>query len=269
MTVVGAALPHESASAHVSGDALYTDDLAGRFPHLLHAWPVLAPHAHARVTSLDAAPALNEPGVVHVLTGGDARGEANSGPTRHDEPLFPTEVMFHQQPIAWVLADSLDAAQRGAARVAAGYEALPAILTIDAAIRAGSFLSAPLRLARGDVSVMESSPVRVAGELFIGGQEHFYLETNAAIASVDETGGIHVHASTQHPSETQEIVARVLGVPRHQVTVECVRMGGAFGGKEVQANAFAAVAALGAAKTGRPVRVRLTRQLDDAAEHGG
>jgi xanthine dehydrogenase large subunit len=262
--VVGTPLPHESATGHVSGDALYTDDLAGRFPHLLHAWPVTAPHAHARVTLLDVAPALAEAGVVHVLTAGDARGEPNSGPNRHDEPLFPTEVMFHQQPIAWVLADSLDAAQRGAARVAASYEVLPAILTIDAAIRAGSFLSAPLRLARGDLSALQSSPVRIEGELSIGGQEHFYLETNSAIASVDETGGILVHSSTQHPSETQEIVARVLGVPRHQVTVECIRMGGAFGGKEVQANAFAAVAALGASKTGRPVRVRLTRQLDMA-----
>jgi xanthine dehydrogenase large subunit len=266
--VVGQPVPHESARGHVTGEAHYTDDLCARFPHLLHAWPVVAPHAHARVLGINPAPALEEPGVVHVLTAADVRGEGNTGPTRHDEPLFPTEVMFHQQPVAWVLGDTLDAAQRGARRVVVDYEPLPAILTIEDAIAADSFLTAPLRLARGDTAVIAAalgaSPVRVEGELFIGGQEHFYLETQAAIAWVDETGGIELHSSTQHPAETQEVVSRVLGVPRHQVTVECVRMGGAFGGKEVQANAFAAIAALGAAKTGRPVRVRLTRQLDMA-----
>ena len=106
--------------------------------------------------------------------------------------------------------------------------------------------------------------MRCTGELRIGGQEHFYLETQAALAWLDETGGVALHSSTQHPSETQEVVARVLGVPRHHVTVECLRMGGGFGGKETQASAWAAVAALGAWKTRRPVRVRLTRQLDMA-----
>jgi len=119
-------------------------------------------------------------------------------------------------------------------------------------------------LARGDVSTIDSSALQIDGELSIGGQEHFYLETQAAIAWVDETGGVAAQSSTQHPTETQEIIARVLGLTRNQVTVECLRMGGAFGGKEVQANAWAAVAALGAWKTGRPVRVRLTRELDMA-----
>jgi xanthine dehydrogenase large subunit len=172
--------------------------------------------------------------------------------------------MFHRQPVAWVLAESLEAARRGAARVHAEYEPLPAVLTIEEAIAADSFLTAPLRLTRGDASVISTSALRIEGELAIGGQEHFYLETQSAIAWVDETGGLSLQVSTQHPSETQEIVARVLGRARHDVTVECVRMGGAFGGKEVQANAWAAVAALGAWKTGRPVRVRLTRQLDMA-----
>jgi xanthine dehydrogenase large subunit len=148
--------------------------------------------------------------------------------------------------------------------VRAEFEPLPAILTIEQAIAAGSFLTDMFRLSRGDVSVLDASALRIDGELSIGGQEHFYLETQAAVAWVDEAGGIAVHSSTQHPSETQEIVARVLGLTRNQVTVECLRMGGAFGGKEVQANAWAAIAALGASKTGRPVRVRLTRTLDMA-----
>ncbi len=117
MTIAGKPLPHESARGHVTGGAIYTDDLLGRVPNLLHAWPVTAPHAHARVTSLDAAPALEEPGVLTTLTAADVPGEGDTGPSRHDEPLFPAEVMFHRQPVAWVLGETLDAAQRGAARV--------------------------------------------------------------------------------------------------------------------------------------------------------
>jgi len=262
VTLVGRPVPHESARGHVTGEALYTDDLLGRLPGLLHAWPVLAPHAHARLVRLDVSAATNEPGVLTVLTADDVRGEGDTGPTRHDEPLFPAEVMFHRQPVAWALADTLEGARRGAARVVAEYEELPAILTIQDAIAGESFLAPPLRLARGDLGVMTTSALRFEGELSIGGQEHFYLETQSALAWIDETGGVVVQSSTQHPSETQEIVARVLGLARHQVTVECLRMGGAFGGKETQANTWAAIAALGAAKTGRPVRVRLTRALD-------
>ena len=262
MTITGQPVPHESAHGHVTGEALYTDDLCGRFPNLLHAWPVCAPHAHALVTTLATEPALDEPGVITVLTGADVPGEGNSGCNRHDEPLFPREVMFHGQPVAWVLGETLEAARRGAERVTAEYAPLPAILTIEQAIEAGSYLTEPLRLADGDMSALASSALRIDGELAIGGQEHFYLETQASIAWVDESGFVSLHSSTQHPSETQEVVARVLGLRRHHVTVECLRMGGAFGGKEVQANPWAAIAALGAWKTRRPVSVRLTRQLD-------
>jgi xanthine dehydrogenase large subunit len=264
LKIAGKAVPHESAREHVTGEALYTDDLVQRFPQALHAWPVLSPHAHALVKSIDGAAALLEPRVVTVLTAADVPGEGDSGSNRHDEPLFPTEVMYHSQPVAWVLGETLDAAQRGAARVAADYEPLPAILTIQDAIDAESFHSAPLRLARGEVSAIDSSALRFEGKLEIGGQEHFYLETQCAIAWLDETGGVAAHSSTQHPAETQEVIARVLGIPRSRVTVECLRMGGAFGGKEVQANPWAAIAALGAWKTRRPVRVRLTRALDFA-----
>src|SRR5690348_8493350 len=262
MKVAGQPVPHESARGHVTGEALYTDDLVARFPGILHAWPVLAPHAHARIKHLDVAPALTESGVCTVLTAADVPGENDCGPNRHDEPVFPSEVMFHSQPVAWVLGETLEAARRAAERVRVEYEPLPPVLTIEQAIAAQSFHVGPVHLNRGDASVIESSPLRFTGELAIGGQEHFYLETMSAIAWLDETGGVGIESSTQHPGEVQEIVARVLGVPRHQITVECLRMGGAFGGKEVQSNCYAAVAALGARKTRRPVRVRLTRALD-------
>lgn len=256
---------HESARGHVTGEALYTDDLAARMPGILHAWPVLSPHAHALLTHLDASDAMQTARVVATLTDEDVPGEGNVGASRHDEPLFPLEITFHSQPVAWVLGETLEAARLGADRVSAEYRALPALLTIQDSIGAGSFHAGPLHIRRADAAAsIAGSPHRLSGELAIGGQEHFYLETQCALARLDESGGIIVESSTQHPSETQEIVARVLGLARNQVTVECLRMGGAFGGKEVQANPYAAIAALGAWKTKRPVRVRLPRRLDMA-----
>ncbi len=160
-------------------------------------------------------------------------GVADSGAARRDEPLFPKEVLYHHQPVAWVLGSTLEAARLGAARVTARYRPLDSILSIEDALAQASFHSGPLVIERGAAAdALARSPHRIEGEIRIGGQEHFYLETQSAIAWLDETGGVALHCSTQHPSETQEIVARVLGVPRHQVTVECLRMGGAFGGKE-------------------------------------
>ena len=258
-------IPHESARGHVTGSALYTDDLTDRFPGTLHAWPVLAPAAHGVVLSLEVSSALTEPGVHTVLTADDVPGEGNYGPVRHDEPLFPEEFLHYHQPLAWVLGETLEAAQRGAAKVAVAFDPRPAILTIPQAIAEQSFTSPPITLRRGNAAeALTESPYRLQGEVAMGGQEHFYLETQCALAWIDETGGVRAHSSTQHPSETQEIIARVLGVPRHMVGVECLRMGGAFGGKETQANPWAAIAALGAWKTRRPVRVRLTRALDIA-----
>jgi xanthine dehydrogenase large subunit len=258
-------MPHESARAHVTGDALYTDDLVGQFPGILHAWPVMAPVAHAQISSLNTDPALNEPGVFTTLTGNDVPGEGNAGANRRDEPLFPTEIMYYQQPVAWVLAETLEAARRGAKRVKVDCVPLPPILGIDEAIAQNSFHSGPLRSARGDAaSAIAASPHKISGELSIGGQEHFYLETQCAIARPDAAGGIIVDSSTQHPSGDQEVIARVLGIPLASVVVQCLRMGGAFGGKEVQSHYWAAIAALGAWKTKRPVRVRLPRVLDMA-----
>jgi xanthine dehydrogenase large subunit len=260
--VVGETMPHESAALHVTGRALYTDDVTPSTHGLLHAWPVQSPHAHARVTALRVDAAYAESGVVRVLTAEDVPGTNDSG-TKHDEPLFPAEVMHHGQAVCWVLAETLEAARRGATRVEVEYEPLPALLTIQDAIAAGSFQGARPTAGRGDV---EAALARAAyvfeGETEMAGQEHFYLETQASLAEVDDGGQVFVQSSTQHPSETQEVVAHVLGLANHAVTVQCLRMGGGFGGKEVQANGYAAVAALGATLTGRPVRVRLNRTQD-------
>ncbi|WP_291431263.1 xanthine dehydrogenase molybdopterin binding subunit [Deinococcus sp.] len=259
---VGEATAHESAALHVTGHALYTDDLGVRLQNLLHAWPVGSPHAHARVTGLDTQAAHAVPGVVRVLTAADVPGVNDAG-VKGDEPLFPTEAMYHGHPVAWVLADSEDAARLGAAAVQVSYEPLPSVVTLRGAIAAGAFQGAQSTLARGDVTLGFGQAAHVfTGEFDIGGQEHFYLETNAALAHVDEAGQVFIQSSTQHPTETQEIAAHVLGVPSSHVTVQCLRMGGGFGGKEMQPHGYAAVAALGAALTGRPVRLRLNRTLD-------
>ncbi|GAB3856955.1 xanthine dehydrogenase molybdopterin binding subunit [Nocardioides maradonensis] len=259
---VGLSLNHESAALHVTGAALYTDDLVVRTRDVLHAWPVQAPHAHARVRELRVEPALAVPGVVRVLTAADVPGVNDAG-IKHDEPLFPTEVMFHGHAVCWVLGETLEAARLGAEAVVVQYEQLPALVTVHEAIAAGSFQGTPRRLERGDVDAAFATAAHVfEGDFDFAGQEHFYLETHAALALVDEAGQLFVQSSTQHPSETQEIVAHVLGLASHEVTVQCLRMGGAFGGKEMQPHGYAAIAALGARLTGRPVRLRLNRTQD-------
>ncbi|HEU4742591.1 MAG TPA: xanthine dehydrogenase molybdopterin binding subunit [Meiothermus sp.] len=263
MKIVGKPIPHESAREHVTGRALYSDDLIGRFTNVLHAWPVQAPHAHAKILSLKTEGALEVPGVLQVLTAADVPGHNNIGPVRPDEPLFPDEVMYHAQAVAWVIAETEEAARLGAERVEALYKPLPAVLTLEEAINKQSFLNEPLKVRKGEPEqALLEAPHKLKGKLEIGPQEHFYLETQATLAYLDEYGQVMLQCSTQHPTETQTLVAEVLGLPRNQVTVQCLRMGGGFGGKETQANAWAAVAALAAWKTGRPVRARLNRTQD-------
>ncbi|MGA5065155.1 xanthine dehydrogenase molybdopterin binding subunit [Streptomyces exfoliatus] len=261
-SVVGVSMPHESAALHVTGAALYTDDLVHRTKDVLHAHPVQVMRAHGRITALRTESALAVPGVVRVLTGADVPGVNDAG-MKHDEPLFPDEVMFHGHAVAWVLGETLEAARLGAAAVEVDLDELPSVVTLPEAIAAGSFHGARPVMTTGDVDAGFAESAHVfTGELLFSDQEHFYLETHAALAHIDEAGQVFVQSSTQHPSETQEIVAHVLGLHSHEVTVQCLRMGGGFGGKEMQPHGFAAVAALGARLTGRPVRVRLTRTQD-------
>ena len=260
--VVGVSMQHEAADLHVTGLALYTDDLVNRHVGVLHAYPVQATHTHAHVTSLRTEPALGVPGVVRVLTAADVPGVNDAG-VKHDEPLFPSEVCYRGHAICWVLGETLEAARIGATKVEVEYEPLPSLVTVTEAIAAESFQGARPTVRRGEPEAQWDTCAHVfEGEFEFAGQEHFYLETNAALAHVDENGQVFVQSSTQHPSETQEIIAHVLGRGSHEVTVQCLRMGGGFGGKEMQPHGYAAIAALGATLTGRPVRLRLNRTQD-------
>ncbi|MBI1945204.1 MAG: xanthine dehydrogenase molybdopterin binding subunit [Deltaproteobacteria bacterium] len=257
------ALAHDAAVGHATGGALYVDDLAQRRA-ALDAWPVLAPAAKGAITRLDVQAALAMPGIVAVLTAVDVPGENDVGAVRHDEPLLADgEVRFHGQPVALVVGEGLERCRRAAAAVVVEVAATPPLVGVLAAIEADSFHTAPHVIARGDVeAALASSPHRLSGALFTGGQEHLYLETQAAFAEPGEAGDLVLHSSTQHPSEVQAVVGHVLGLPRHQIVVVSPRMGGGFGGKETQANTTAALVSLAAHVTKRPVRIQLERDVD-------
>ncbi|HEY4118187.1 MAG TPA: xanthine dehydrogenase molybdopterin binding subunit [Byssovorax sp.] len=262
---VGAAhtLKHESAIGHVTGAALYVDDEAQRRP-MLELWPVLAPHARARILRRDATRAREAPGVALVLLAEDIPGDNDVGAIRKDEVLLAKdEVSFHGQIVAVVVGESIAACKAAAKLVEVDYEPLPAILGARAAAEADSFHTTPHVIRRGDARrAVEESPFVVRGELDIGGQEHFYLESHAAWAEAGDDGDVTVVSSTQHPSEVQAVVSHVLHLPRNRVVVQSPRMGGGFGGKETQGNTWAALTALAAVKTRRPVRVQLDRDVD-------
>lgn len=258
-----AAKSHESAVGHVTGTAVYTDDQP-RIQGMLSAWPVRAPHAHARIIKLEVAAAYAIPGVVTVLTPEDVPGENDSSGHNHDEVLLPVdEVSYWGQAVSWVIAESEEAARLGADKVVVDYEALEPLLTIEQAIEADSFHGAPQSMKRGEPqATFGQATHKLEGDIFMNGQDHFYLESHVSWAMPDTEGHMQVYSSTQHPTETQAVVANVLGVAKNQVVVTCLRMGGGFGGKEAQANPWAAIAAVAAHKTGRPVRVRLKRDND-------
>jgi xanthine dehydrogenase large subunit len=260
---VGAAERHESAHLHVSGEALYTDDIA--VPRgTLYAAVGTSAQAHARIRSLDLAAVRAAPGVVAVLTAADIPGENNHGPVVHDDPIFAQELVeYAGQSLFAVVATSTEAARRAARLARVDYEELPAILDIPTALGRRSFILPTRTLRRGDPDArMKEAPHHLSGGFSIGGQDHFYLEGQIALALPGEDGTMHVVSSTQHPSEVQRLVAHCLRLKDKDVLVTCRRMGGGFGGKETQPALFACIAALAARKTDRPVKLRVDRDAD-------
>ncbi|WP_375380973.1 xanthine dehydrogenase molybdopterin binding subunit [uncultured Sphingomonas sp.] len=260
---VSRSLPHDSAEGHVAGLARYADDLSEP-AGMLHCAFGQSVMAHARVASIDLAPVRAAPGVVAVFAAGDIPGDNDVSPVAHDDRLFADgEVVCVGQSLFLVAATSAIAARRAALLAVVDYEPLPHVVTIADAQAAGSLIEASQRMARGDAkAALAASPHRLSGTLEMGGQDHFYLEGQIAVATPGEDGQVHILSSTQHPSEIQHLVARVLGVNHAAVTVEVRRMGGGFGGKETQASLFAAGAALVAAKTGRAAKCRVDRDDD-------
>jgi xanthine dehydrogenase large subunit len=260
---VHSAARHDSAIAHVTGAARYLDDIPN-VAGTLEAALVLSPHPHARIRAIDLSPSLAAPGVVTGISAVDIPGKNNIAPIRSNEPALAAEVAEYEgQPIAAIAAATLDQARAAVKLARIDYEPLPPVLSIEEAMARESFVSPPQLMARGDVEAqLKSSPHRLRGELRCGGQDHFYLEGQIALAIPGESGDMQVWSSTQHPTEVQHGVAHLLGIPFNAVTVEVRRMGGAFGGKESQATIIAGIAALLAWKAKSPVKLRLPRDDD-------
>ncbi|MDK8875121.1 xanthine dehydrogenase molybdopterin binding subunit [Paracoccus sp. SSJ] len=255
---------HDSAVKHVTGLADYTDDLLEPVG-TLHAYLGLSTVAHGRIVGMDLDAVRKAPGVHLVLTAADIPGHNDISPTGlHDEPLLAQdEVQFHGQPIFAVVAETRDQARRACQLARVEYEELPFAIDAISARDAGmGYVTKPLKLKRGDMAEMDRAPRRIEGRLTVGGQEHFYLESQIAFSIPGEDDEVVVNVSTQHPSEVQHMVAHVLGVPSNAVVVNVRRMGGGFGGKESQMNPFACISALAAKKLKRAVKLRPDRDDD-------
>ncbi|QGY29244.1 xanthine dehydrogenase molybdopterin binding subunit [Pantoea cypripedii] len=262
-TGVGRSRKHESADKHVSGEAIYIDDKP-ELPGLLHLCPLLSPHAHARITRLDVQPCYAVPGVVSVLTWRDVPAINDVGPLEPGDPLLAQDkVDYLGQVVIAVAAESPEAARAGVAAAIVEYEPLPAILDVCEALEQGYFVQQPHIHQRGDAdAALARAPHRIQGSFHIGGQEHFYLETQTALVIPGEDANLQVFSSTQNPTEVQKLVAEVMGISMNNVTIDMRRMGGGFGGKETQAAGVACLCAIAASQTRRPAKMRLARRDD-------
>jgi xanthine dehydrogenase large subunit len=261
-------LAHDSAARHVQGSAAYIDDL--REPEgTLHIACGLSPVARGNLKSIDLEAVRAHPGVVAVFVAADVPGVNDVSPSIGGDPMFAEDrVLFHGQVLFAVAAVTRDAARRAARRARVEIDPEAPNVTVDQGEASGEKVLDDYAFERGDVeAALLSAPRRADGVFRIGGQEHFYLEGQAALAIPKEDGEILVHSSTQHPTEVQHVVAKVLGLPDAFVICEVRRMGGGFGGKESQATQWAAIAALAAHRLKRPCKIRLDRD-DDFATTG-
>lgn len=259
---VGKDVPHDSAPGHVTGQSIYVDDMPPQAGELVVDF-VWSPHAHARILSIDLEAARRIEGVAGLYTWRDLAANV-LGPILHDEPLLAEDVCTYRgQLIVVIAAETRAAAAAAKAAIRIEYAELPPILTIEDAMDANAFIGEPRYIRRGDVDGAFAKAKHVIEGVFeCGGQDHFYLESQAALAVPGERGALTVHSSTQHPTEVQESIAHLLGRDMSQVVVLTKRMGGAFGGKEAQATHPAVMAALVASKTKRPARVAYDKDTD-------
>ena len=261
---VGKSLPHDAGTLHVTGTARYIDDIPSP-TNTLHLAFGMADCAAGTITSMNLDAVRAADGVVLVFTADDLPFANDVSPSAHDEPLLTTGTIHYLgQPLFMVVATSHLAARKAARLGKINVDEVTPILTINEALTADSrFEDGPRIWSKGDVdAALKAAPHRLSGTIEMGGQEHFYLEGQAALALPQEGGDMLVHSSTQHPTEIQHKVAEALGVPMHAVRCEVRRMGGGFGGKESQGNALAVGCAVAARATGQPCKMRYDRDDD-------
>ncbi|WP_313477368.1 xanthine dehydrogenase molybdopterin binding subunit [Stutzerimonas kunmingensis] len=263
VTGVGKSVKHDSAPKHVSGEAVYVDDRL-EFPNQLHIYARMSDRAHARIVRIDTAPCYEVPGVAIAITAQDVPGQLDIGAVLPGDPLLAdSKVEYIGQPVIAVAADSLETARKAAMAAIIEYEDLEPVLDVVEALHKKHFVLDSHTHQRGDsATALASAPRRLQGSLHIGGQEHFYLETQVSSVMPTEDGGMIVFTSTQNPTEVQKLVAEVLGVSMNKIVIDMRRMGGGFGGKETQAAGPACMCAVIAHLTGRPTKMRLPRMED-------
>ncbi|BFN29619.1 putative xanthine dehydrogenase subunit D [Pseudomonas sp. SCT] len=263
VTGVGRSVKHDSAPKHVSGEAVYVDDRL-EFPNQLHIYARMSERAHARIVRIDTAPCYQIPGMAIAITSKDVPGQLDIGAVLPGDPLLADgKVEYIGQPVIAVAADSLETARKAAMAAIIEYEDLEPVLDVVDALHKKHFVLDSHTHQRGDsATALASAPRRLQGSLHIGGQEHFYLETQVSLVMPTEDGGMIVYTSTQNPTEVQKLVAEVLGVPMNKIVIDMRRMGGGFGGKETQAAGPACLCAVIAHLTGRPTKMRLPRMED-------
>ncbi|GAA3926117.1 xanthine dehydrogenase molybdopterin binding subunit [Litoribacillus peritrichatus] len=259
----GQSMKHESAEKHVTGKAVYVDDMP-EYPNQLHVVVGGSKYAHAKIKLMNLSAVRSAPGVEAVITVKDVPGHTDIGPVFPGDPvLVSDECEFIGQPIFAVAAQSFEQAKKAAALAEIEYDVLEPVLTVEKALKDKFFVRPTHQHKRGDsAKALENAAHRIQGEQYVKGQEHFYLEGQVSSVVPTEDGGMEVFTSSQHPTEVQKLVAEVLGVSINKVQVDVRRMGGGFGGKETQAAPLACIAAILANKTGKPVKYRMSRQDD-------
>jgi xanthine dehydrogenase large subunit len=261
--IVHKAIPHESAALHVTGAAQYTDDIPVP-ENTAVIVPGISPVASGIITKLDLKAARAHDGIIAVLTADDIPGHNDVSPVFGDDPMLADgRVEYAGQIIYAVIAENIRAARGAMAKAVIEITPEDPVLTIDQAMAGKHFLEKPRTVAKGDAdTAIKDAPHQIDGVITVGGQEHFYLEGQAALAIPEENRQVKIHVSSQHPTEIQHKVAEVLGWPYHNVQVEVRRMGGGFGGKESQGNHPACLAALAAVVTGRAAKMIYDRDDD-------
>ena len=251
--------PHESSIKHVSGQALYTDDII-ESPGTLYGAIGWSKRAHAIIKKINLEDVKKSEGVVSVITSKDIPGRNDVGPVYDGDPIFPKKAEYFGQPLFAVAATSTELARKAVLKAKISYKSLKVTNSIQEALKKKLFVLKENKIKKGEpINNINNAPYKLKGNFTTGSQEHFALEGHVAFTIPGEDNDYKVYSSTQHPSETQQIIAKMLNQKSNTITVEVRRIGGGFGGKETQSFIFAAICTLLSKKTKRPVKLRVDR----------
>ena len=261
-TFINEKRPHESGIKHVSGRAFYTDDLP-ESPETLFGAIGWSKKARAIIKKMNLEKVIKSEGVTAVVTSSDITGRNDVGPVYDGDPIFPKKAEYYGQPLFAVAAKTTEQARKAVLKAKITYKTLKPVTTIKEALKKKSYVLKEKIIKKGDATkAIENSVNRLNGSFTTGSQEHFALEGQTAFVIPQEDNDYKVFSSTQHPSETQQVIAKMLNQKSNTITVETRRIGGGFGGKETQSFIFAAICTLLAKKTKHPVKLRMDRDDD-------